>query len=68
MMPTKMATQALLKIKAFWKKDYDVTIFVDDVINQILSHDSNYIADVFMWPNFGNSSISMREVMTTSIL
>ena len=68
MMPAKMATPGLLKIKAFWKKGYDVKIFVDDVTNKILSRDSNYIVDVFMWPKFGNSSISMREVMTTSIL
>ena len=68
MMPAKMATPGFLKIKAFWKKGYDVTIFVDDVTNKILSRDSNYIVDVFMWPKFGNSSISMREVMTTSIL
>ena len=68
MMPAKMATPGLLKIKAFWKKGYDVKIFVDDVTNKILSRDSNYIVDVFMWPKFGNSSISMREVITTSIL
>ena len=30
-----------------------------------LWHDSNYIVHVFMWPRFGNSSISMSEVMTT---
>ena len=30
---------------------------VDEVINKILSHDSNYIVDVFMWPKFGNSSV-----------
>ena len=41
---------------------------VDEVINKILSHDSNYIVDVFMWPKFGNSSISLRYVITTSIL
>ena len=29
---------------------------------------SNYIVDVVMWPKFGNSSISMREVMITTIL
>ena len=32
---------------------------------KILSRDSNYIVDVVM---FGNSNISMREVITTSIL
>ena len=46
-----MITQALLKIKVFWNKGYDVIIPVDDVTSKILSHDSNYIVDVFMWPN-----------------
>ena len=40
---------------------------VDDVTNKILSRYSNYIVDVFMRPKFGNSSISMREVITTSV-
>ena len=57
-----------LKITVFWNKDYDVIIPVDDISNKILSRDSNFIVDVFMWPKFGNSSISMREVITTSIL
>ena len=30
-----------------------------------LWHDSNYIVHVFMWPKFGNSRISVSEVMTT---
>ena len=30
-----------------------------DVINKILSRDSNYIGDVVMWPKFSNCSISM---------
>ena len=68
MMPVKMATPGLLKITVFWNKGYDVITFVHDVINQILWPDSNYIVDVFMWPKFGNSSISMRKVITTSIL
>ena len=67
-MSAKMATQGLLKILIFWNKGYDVIITVDDVTNKILSRDSNYIIDVFMWPKFGNSIISMREVITTSIL
>ena len=50
------------------KKDYDVIISVDDVTNKILSCDSNYIVDVFMRLKFGNYSISMREVITTSIV
>ena len=32
-----------------------------------LSHDSNYIVDLVMWPKFGNSSISMIQVIITSI-
>ena len=61
MMSAKMITQALLKIKVFWNKGYDVIIPVDDVTSKILSHGSNYIVDVFMWPKFGNCSISMRS-------
>ena len=68
MMSAKMATPGLLKITVFWNKGYDVIISVDDVTNKILSRDSNYIVDVVMWPKFGNSSISMREVIITSIL
>ena len=67
-MSAKMATPDLLKITVFWNKGYDVIIPVDDVTNKILSRDSNYIVDVVMWPKFGNSSISMREVIITSIL
>ena len=52
----------------FWDKSYDVIIPVDDVTNKILSRDLNYIVDVFMWPKFGSCNISMREVITTSIL
>ena len=68
MMSAKMATPGLLKITVFWNKGYDVIIFVHDVTNKILSRDSNYIVDVVMWPKFGNTSISMREVIITSIL
>ena len=68
MMSAKMATPGLLKITVFWNKGYDVIIPVDDVTNKILSRDSNYIVDVFMWPKFGNSNISMREVIITSVL
>ena len=67
-MSAKMATPGLLKITVFWNKGYDVIIPVDNVTNKVLSRDSNHIVDVFMWPKFGNSSISMREVITTSIL
>ena len=68
MVSAKMATPDLLKITVFWNKDYDVIIPVDDISNKILSRDSNFIVDVFMWPKFGNSSIPTREVITTSVL
>ena len=67
MMSAKMATPGLLKIMEFWNKGYDIIISLDDINNKILWHDSNYIVDVFMWPKFGNSSISMREIITTSV-
>ena len=67
-MSAKMATSGLLKITKFWNKGYDVIVSVEDVTNKILSRDSNYIVDLFMWPKFSNSSISMKEVITTSIL
>ena len=68
MMPAKLATPGLLKITVFWNKGCDVEISVNDVTNKFLSSDSNYTVDLFMWPKFGNSSISMREVITNSIL
>ena len=68
MMSAKIATPGLLKITIFWNKGYDIIIPVNDVTNQMLSPDSHYIVDSFMWPKFGNSSVSMREVTTTSIL
>ena len=69
MMSAKMVTPGFLKItKVFRNKGYDVIISVDDVTNKILSRDSNYIVDVFVWPKFGNSSVFMWEVITTSIL
>ena len=41
--------------------------YVHDVTNKILSRDSSYTVDVIMWPDFGNSSISIREVIIISI-
>ena len=52
MMSAKMATPGLLKTKLFWNKVYGVIIFACEVINKILSCDSNYIADVVTWPQF----------------
>ena len=67
-MSAKTANSGLLKTTVFWNKGYDVIISFDDVTNKIFSRNSNYIVDVLIWPKFGNSSISMTEVMTTSIL
>ena len=49
-------------------KSYDVILAEYDVTNNILSRDSNDIVYVVMWPKFGNSSISLREVIITKIL
>ena len=68
MMSAKLATLGLPKIKVFWNKGYDVITSVYDVTNKILSRDSNQIVDAVMWPKFGNSNISVREVIITSIL
>ena len=68
MIAAKMVTASVLKIKVFWIKGYYVIYSVYDVTNKILSHDSNYIVDVIMWPKFANSSIFIREVIKTSIL
>ena len=67
MMSAKLATLGLLKIKVFWNKSYNAIIFVYDVTNNILSRDSNYIVGVVIWPKFGKSSISINEVIITSI-
>ena len=48
---TKIATLGLVKIKVFWKKDYEDIISAHDVTKKYLWRDSNYIADVVMWPN-----------------
>ena len=68
MMSSKLATLGLLKRKVFWNKGYDVITSVYDVTNKVLSRESNYTVDMVMWPKFGNSNISMREVIITSIL
>ena len=68
MMLAKLATPGLLEIKIFQNNGYDVIVLGYDVTNKLLSHDSNYIVDMIMWPKFGNSSISVREVIITSIL
>ena len=46
MMSAKLAIPGLLKIKIFENKGYDVIFLEYDVINKILSDNSNYILDV----------------------
>ena len=65
MMSAKLATLGLFKIKVIWNKGYDVINSLCDVISKILSHDWNDIVEVVIWSKFGNSSISMREVIIT---
>ena len=52
MMPAKLATLDVLKLKVFRNKVYDVMTAVHDITNEILSRDSNYIVDAVMWPTF----------------
>ena len=49
------------RVNLFWNEGYEVIFYVHDVINHILSCDSNYIVDVVMWPKFGNPSIYMER-------
>ena len=64
----KMAITGFLKIKVFWNKGSDVIISVHDVTTKILSFDLNYSVDLVKWPKFSNGSISLEEVIITSIL
>ena len=68
MMPAKVTTPGLLKIRVFWNNAYDVIDSINDVTNKVLSRDWNNIIDVVMWSKFDNCSISMKKVMVTSIL
>ena len=64
-MSAKLAALGLLRIRLFRNERYDVIIYDHDVNSKILSRESNYIVDMVMWPKFGSSSISMREVIIT---
>ena len=57
MMLGNMATVALLNIKIFWNKGYDVIFLVHDANKKILSIDSNYIVDLVIWPKFGTLAL-----------
>ena len=68
MISTKMVTLCLLKIKVFYNKGYEVIVFVCDITNKILPRGLNYVVNVVIGQKFGNSSISMTEVIITSVL
>ena len=67
-MLAKVATLGLFETKLFLNRGFDVIKSIHDVINKILLGDSNYVEDVNMRPKLGNSRVSMREVIATSIL
>ena len=48
MILAKFATPALLKVKIFQKRGYDVIVLDSDVTNKTLSFDSNCALDVVM--------------------
>ena len=66
-MSAKLASLGVFQIKLCWDKSYEVIVSVHEVTNKNLLRDSNYIADVVMRPTFGNSSISVGEVIINSI-
>ena len=68
MMLTILATLGLFKTKIFRNRRYDVIIFDYEVTNKILSRDSNYIVDLVTSLKFGNSSLSITEVIKNPIL
>ena len=67
MISAKLATLGLLKIKVFWNKGYEIIISVHEITKNKLSHDSNHIVDVDMWPKSGNLCISMKVVITSNL-
>ena len=67
-MSAKLATPGLLEIKIFQWKCCEVIKLDYDITNKTLPRESSYIVDVVMWPRFGNSRISIREVIIISVL
>ena len=68
MMSAKMATLDVLEIKVLQSKVYDVIISEDAVTNKILSRDSIFSVDIVLCLKSGDLSISLKEVIITSIL
>ena len=70
MMSAKLAALDLLKINIFSNKIYDVIISFHDITEKIKFYHVTQMI-LYMWSCetiFGNSSISMRKVIKTSIL
>ena len=66
-MSAELASLGVFQIKLCWDKSYEVIVSVHEVTNKNMLRDSNYIADVVMRLTFGNSSISVAEVIINSI-
>ena len=67
MISAKLATPGLFKTKTFRGKGYDIIIPDKEVQTKfyhVTQTKLNYFY-IIMGPNFGNSSISMREVFIT---
>ena len=58
MMSAKLASPGLPKVKVFSNKGHDVNFSWCYL---------SYNVEVVMWPKFGNSSVSVREVITSFI-
>ena len=67
-MSVNLTTPSLLKRKIFRNESYDVIIFDYGATKKVLSRDSDDIVDLVLRPKFGNSSVSVREVIIISIL
>ena len=63
---SKLAILGLFKTKVFYNKGYGVIRSVHEATNKILLGDSNYSVDVVIQPKFGNSRISIREIIINS--
>ena len=63
LMSAKLANPGLHKIKIFQNKCYEIIVVGYDMTNKILSHDSDYIVDVAMWPKFGNSEVIISSLL-----
>ena len=58
---SKKGSIGLYKVKVFWNKDYDMNF-------SPWRHQQNFITSLKLyWPMLGNSSISLKEVIITSI-